>query len=79
MGIIFPSGEGVEAGVKRRCKLKTFSVQQNIGKVRHLVSFHDGVKTHPDRSPFFDVRTFTRKREANKLEKALVADGYVRT
>ena len=57
--------------------MKTFSTMENVGKVRHLVSFHDGVKTHKDNSPFFDVRTFTRKCDARRFVSGLVADGYV--
>lgn len=57
--------------------MKTFSVQQNIGKARHVVSFHDGVKVHKDNSPFFDVRTFGRKREMEKFVNGLKTAGYV--
>lgn len=56
---------------------KTFNVKTGIGNARHVVSFHDGVKTHKDDSPFFDVRTFGRKRNAAKFTKDLVAAGYV--
>lgn len=57
---------------------KTFKEQAGIGKARHVVSFHDGVKTHHDNSPFFDVRIFSQKRKAEKFIKKLTAAGYVR-
>jgi len=34
---------------------KRYRVTPAIGKARHVVNFHDGVKTHADGSPFFDV------------------------
>jgi len=42
----------------------------------HLVSFHDGVKTHHDGSPFFDVRLFKRERDAAKFARDLKKSGY---
>lgn len=78
MGFTSHPGNVSKRGFKRRCKLKTFNMLENVGKVRHVVSFHDGVKTHQDNSPFFDVRTFGRKRDANKFARALETDGYVR-
>jgi hypothetical protein len=35
--------------------MKQFNEMQNVGKVKYLVNFHDGVKAHRDGSPFFDV------------------------
>lgn len=56
--------------------VKTFKTQENVGRVRHAVSFHDGVKTHQDGSPFFDLRTFSRKREARRFVLGLKNAGY---
>ena len=58
---------------------KTFHTQNNIGKVKYTVSFHDGVKTHADGSPFFDLRTFSNKKRRNKFCKGLRAQGYAET
>jgi hypothetical protein len=60
-----------------RCKLKTFNIQERIGRARHVVSFHDGVKAHRDNSPFFDVRIFNRKLDRQKFVTELKAAGYV--
>lgn len=57
--------------------LKTFRVQERIGRARHVVSFHDGVKTHKDNSPFFDMQICSRKRDRQKFVKELTAAGYV--
>lgn len=58
---------------------KSFHTMRNVGKVRHLVSYHDGVQRHKDNSPFFDVRCFGRKTKADAFEKELRAAGYVQT
>lgn len=55
---------------------KTFNVKSGIGKARHVVSFHDGVKTHKDGSPFFDVRVLRNKREVAKFVKDLSSKGF---
>ncbi len=57
-------------------KEKVFNEMQNIGKVKYLVNYHDGEKTHDDGSPFFDVATFTNKVEKNVFVGALVSQGY---
>jgi hypothetical protein len=57
--------------------MKMFRMTRNVGKVRHLVSFHDGVKVHTDGSPFFDIQTFSRARDAQRFAKELKAAGYV--
>lgn len=42
-------------------------IQYNIGKVKYLVSWHDGIKTHKDGSKFFDVECFKSKAKMNKF------------
>ena len=56
--------------------MKTYTVQENIGRARYVVNFHDGAKRHPDGSPFRDVRIFTNKKAKAQFVRALVADGY---
>ena len=36
---------------------------QNVGKVKYLVSYHDGTKFHKDGSEFFDIATFRNKKK----------------
>jgi hypothetical protein len=50
----------------------------NVGKVKYLVSFHDGKKFHNDGSPFYDVRTFKNKTEMNDFVKSLDKKGYLK-
>lgn len=54
-----------------------FRYRTNIGKVRHLVSHHDGQKVHRDGSPFFDASLFGRKRDAEKFIRSLKVAGYI--
>lgn len=55
---------------------KTYTYRQNVGKARHVISYHDGLKTHGDGSPFFDVRIYSRKRDAQAFVRSLEAQGY---
>lgn len=59
--------------------MKTFYVQHNIGKAKHVINFHDGVKQHPDGSPFFDIRILKNKKALKATVDGLLADGYVET
>lgn len=55
---------------------KVYKVTMNVGKVKYLVSFHDGVNKYSDGSPFFDVRTFKNKTKLNSFVKDLDKKGY---
>jgi len=61
---------------KKNGLLRTYNVQSNVGKARHVVNFHDGQKTHPDGSPFYDVRTFNNKDTLATFIKALEEQDY---
>ncbi len=56
---------------------KVYNTQNNIGKAKYVVNFHDGVKTHKDGSPFFDIATFGNKKENDQFIKKLTKEGYV--
>ncbi len=47
-----------------------------IGSGRWIVNFHDGVKTHPDGSDFYDVAIFRNKRKMSAFIKELTSKGY---
>lgn len=49
-------------------------VQHNIGKAKHVVSYSDGLKKHPDGSEFFDVKIFKSKEKMNTFIKELNAE-----
>jgi len=56
--------------------MKTFNIQYGIGKAKYCVSYHDGIKTHKDGSPFFDLSIFKNKTDLNKFTKTLINQGY---
>ena len=55
---------------------KEFSEQNNIGKAKYVVNYHDGVKTHPDGSPFVDIHITHNKPDLEKFKKELRQKGY---
>lgn len=57
--------------------MKTFYRQNNIGKAKYTVSFHDGIQTHKDGSPFLGIATFKNKRKLNKFISGLQGEGYI--
>jgi hypothetical protein len=56
--------------------MKKYRIQYNVGKVKYLVSFHDGFKTHLDGSPFYDIQCFSNKKKLKQFEKNLINQGY---
>lgn len=57
---------------------KVYYEQSNVGKAKYVVNFHDGVKTHKDGSPFFDIRVFKNQRAKNQFVAKLAKDGYAK-
>ena len=57
--------------------MKTYRDNPQIGAVRHSVSFNDGMKTHKDGSPFFDLKVFKRSKDKEVFIRGLEADGYI--
>lgn len=57
--------------------MKRFNIMHNVGRCKYLVNFHDGIKTHTDGSPFFDLATFKNKINLKKFVIGLVKSGYV--
>jgi len=57
--------------------MKIFHIHFNVGKVKYVVNYHDGIKKHKDGSNFFDIKTFSNKKLFNKFQKDLLSDGYV--
>ena len=53
-----------------------FNVQENIGRARYVVNHHDGVKTHRDGSPFFDLTIFSNKKKLRPFVHSLKLAGY---
>lgn len=63
---------------KKASGKKKYYPQYNVGKAKYVMNFYDGEKTHKDGSEFYDMRTFTNKKDFIKFEKELIKDGYVR-
>lgn len=59
--------------------MKRFHQQDNIGKAKYTISYHDGVKKHKDGSDFFDIEIFKNKKKLKKFRDDLIKDGYVET
>ena len=57
--------------------MKRYYIQYNVGRSRYVVNHHDGVKTHRDGSPFFDVAIFSNKRKCEAFVRDLKRDGFV--
>ena len=56
--------------------MKVFNLKHHVGKVKYLISYHDGVKTHKDGSRFFDIATFKSKQKLNAFISDLEKQGY---
>jgi hypothetical protein len=56
--------------------MKLYRVTQNIGRAKHVVSYHNGEKTHPDGSPFFDIAIFSNKKKRGVFIRGLHNTGY---
>jgi hypothetical protein len=56
---------------------KNYYQMNNVGKAKYTVSKHDGVQTHKDGSPFYDISIFKNKKKRDDYIKGLRADGYL--
>lgn len=48
-----------------------YKINYNIGKVKYLVSFFDGLKRYKDGSEFWDVACFKSKKKMNQFLKSI--------
>lgn len=55
---------------------KLFYQQDNIGRAKYTISYHDGIQTHNDGSPFYSIRLFSNKKELAKFRSQLINQGY---
>ena len=53
-----------------------YNIKYNVGSSKYVVNFHNGIKTHKDGSPFFDIEIFKNKQKMNAFVKTLVKEGY---
>lgn len=59
--------------------MKRFNTMYNIGKVKYVINYHNGIDKHNDGSDFFGIYTFHNKRKFEAKIKALKNDGYIQT
>ncbi len=64
---------------EHRTHIKRFHTQNNIGKAKYTVSYHDGIKEHKDGSDFFDIAIFKNKKAFAAFQKELLKQGYKQT
>ena len=55
--------------------MNTYSINPQIGNVKHSISFNKGIKKYKDGSDFFDIATFKNKKDLLKFEKELKKEG----
>ena len=56
---------------------KVFNERHNVGKAKYVINYHDGLKKHPDGSPFFDIAIFKNKKKLKEFKDDLISKGYV--
>lgn len=57
--------------------MKTFNIQYNVGKIKYLISYHNGEKKNEDGSDFFDITIFKNKKIMNTFINNLLKEGYI--
>lgn len=55
---------------------KDYFVMCNVGTVKYLVNYHDGMTAHNDGSRFYDIATFRNKRKRDLFIRELKKTGY---
>ena len=56
--------------------MKVFYRQDNIGTSKYSISYHDGIQTHKDGSPFYGIAIFRNKKKLHEFINKLISDGY---
>lgn len=56
--------------------MKKYYLMYNIGAVKYVLNFHDGVSTHDDGSEFWDVLLSNNQKVIKRKIAELKAQGY---
>ena len=56
---------------------KDYYRQDNVGKCKYTVNFHNGIDKHKDGSKFYGIKTFKNKPSLFKFIAKLENEGYV--
>jgi hypothetical protein len=59
--------------------MKKFNLMYNIGKVKYVINYHNGIDKHKDGSNFFGIYTFRNKKKFDAKIKELKNEGYIQT
>jgi hypothetical protein len=57
--------------------MKLYYEQDNIGRSKYTVSYHNGIDTHKDGSPFYGIAIFKNKKKKQEFIKKLILEGYI--
>lgn len=55
---------------------KRYNTMTNVGRAKYVVNYHDGIKTHKDGSPFYDIALFSNEKAFSRFIRSLEQDGY---
>jgi len=58
--------------------MKTYNTMYGIGSSKYVLNYHNGVKTHPDGSPFYDMALYKNKKKLQSHIKELESNGYIK-
>lgn len=56
--------------------MKTYYIQNSIGKCKYVVNFHNGSKCHNDGSHFYDISIFKNKIDLRSFVETLKNKGF---
>lgn len=56
--------------------MKLYYTMYNVGAVKYLLNFHDGIKSHNDGGAFYDINCFKNKKKLEAKIKELLSLGY---
>jgi hypothetical protein len=56
--------------------MKRFYIQNNIGKAKYVVCFHDGIQKHSDGSDFYGIAIYKNKIKMEKICLEVLDNGY---
>ena len=58
--------------------MKRYNIMFSVGRAKYVVNYHDGVKTHNDGSPFYDINILKNKTDLKAFVSQLEAEGYMK-
>lgn len=56
--------------------IKEYNWMMHVGKAKYVVNYHDGVDAHKDGSKFYNIATFSNKKDFKAFLDKLQREGY---